>query len=450
MSYAQTSDDWQRTVLQFTVALRTIGGIDAELDLFHTADHQQWSTFGPKQIEDSQFILIAVDATYRLRWEGKEKPGIGAGVSREAAAIKAIFDRDQQEALRRIKVVVLPGATEDDIPADLFGFNERFVLGTFDRAELDPLLRSLWGKPIYEKPPLGPIPALPALSIAEVEQSMRTASAGSHERSSAERDEHKDASAVDADDAATLALRLDQVTEELRELGVTDAGGGRHAELERERAALEASIDALTRAKDHPPEPPTSAGKPDRSPMVQRLIDALQHPSSDIRFEALSALDDHLDAELLPHIEPLLDDPDEFVQRLAYGYYGRLAGPSGVPRLVAALKDPNSDIRFEALSALDDHLDAELLPHIEPLLDDPDEFVQRLAYGYYGRLAGPSGVPRLVAALKDPNSDIRFEALSALDDHLDAELLPHIEPLLDDPDEFVQRLAYGYYGRLAK
>lgn len=62
VSYAQGSDAWQKTVLQFTTALRSIGGIEAELDLFHGSDHRQWTTFGPNLIDKSDFTLVAVDA----------------------------------------------------------------------------------------------------------------------------------------------------------------------------------------------------------------------------------------------------------------------------------------------------------------------------------------------------------------------------------------------------
>lgn len=87
VSYAQ-SGDWQKTVLQFTAALRRVGGVDAELDLFHSSDHRQWTTFGPNLIDKSDFTLVAVDAAYKRRWEGDEVEGVGAGAAREAAAIR--------------------------------------------------------------------------------------------------------------------------------------------------------------------------------------------------------------------------------------------------------------------------------------------------------------------------------------------------------------------------
>lgn len=140
---------WRQTVLDFATALRTVGGIDADLDLWHTASHENWSTFGVSGIRENDFVLIAASSSYRERWEETGSPRSGAGSAREANAIKAIFDRDRAEFRRRVKVVLLPGATIDDIPTELVSSTERFRIGGFDLAGLTPLLRSLYGKPAW-------------------------------------------------------------------------------------------------------------------------------------------------------------------------------------------------------------------------------------------------------------------------------------------------------------
>ncbi|MGN6202237.1 MAG: SEFIR domain-containing protein, partial [Solirubrobacterales bacterium] len=157
VSYAQSSRPWQETVLDFTTALRNPGGVEAEIDLFHDVDHQRWATFGANLIEASDFTLIAVDAAYKRRWLGREEKGVGAGVAREAAAIRAIYERDQEEFLKRIKLILLPGIGEEDVPGDLLGDCERFAVGSFDLMGLEGLLRSLYGRPAFPKPDLSPI-----------------------------------------------------------------------------------------------------------------------------------------------------------------------------------------------------------------------------------------------------------------------------------------------------
>ena len=71
---------------------------------------------------------------------------------------------------------------------------------------------------------------------------------------------------------------------------------------------------------------------------------------------------------------------------------GPAAGPapaSGTAdRLVALLADRDSDVRYEAMSALGDRLSPDLLPVIEPLIDDADKYVRRMAVEYFGQLSG--------------------------------------------------------------
>jgi HEAT repeat protein len=45
-------------------------------------------------------------------------------------------------------------------------------------------------------------------------------------------------------------------------------------------------------------------------------------------------------------------------------------------------------VRFEAMSALGKRLSPGLLPVIEPLLNDPDNYIRRMAVDYYAQLGG--------------------------------------------------------------
>ena len=57
--------------------------------------------------------------------------------------------------------------------------------------------------------------------------------------------------------------------------------------------------------------------------------------------------------------------------------------------LVEALDDSDGTVRFNAMVALREHLVPELLPVIEPLLKDPDEYIRRYAIDYYAQLNPP-------------------------------------------------------------
>jgi len=91
-------------------------------------------------------------------------------------------------------------------------------------------------------------------------------------------------------------------------------------------------------------------------------------------------------------------------------------GPVGTNResLLAALSDPDEDVRYEALSGLGDHLGPDLVPVIAPLLESPEKYTRRRALDYYARLAPPDVKQRLLAALSDPDEDVRAAAEDAL------------------------------------
>jgi hypothetical protein len=255
VSYAQSSRPWQELVLDFTVALRKPGGVDAEVDLFHDVDHQRWTTFGANLIEASDFTLIAIDRAYKRRWQGKEARGVGAGVAREAAAIRSIYDRDQDEFLKRIKLVLLPEIGEEEVPGDLLGDCERFVIDSFDLEGLERLLRSIHGRTAHPKPDLAPIPVLPPKAIARLEGK----DSASLARSSGE---VPGAKATDARDERNLRGQLRRVQGELKEARASEV---RKNTLRREQVALEVSLEALAQAQ-RPRRRKARKGAPRRVP----------------------------------------------------------------------------------------------------------------------------------------------------------------------------------------
>jgi RNA polymerase sigma factor (sigma-70 family) len=163
--WAHGDDAWHKTIVAFAVTLREFG-IDADVDLFHLHDQDvDWTTYGPQAITDRAFALIAVSRAYKERWEGSADPRVGAGAVREANVLKTLFNQDRNAFRRKVKVVVLPGATVDDIPAELAAAAQRFEIETIDEAGLEDLLRTLAGRPAYVAPPLGTLPPLRPKSV---------------------------------------------------------------------------------------------------------------------------------------------------------------------------------------------------------------------------------------------------------------------------------------------
>ena len=176
VSWAHSDDAWQKRIASFAVALRN-SGIVADVDLFHaTEPGVDWSTYGPDAIRNSDVTIIAASATYKERWEQRRPTRSGAGAAREANVLKDLFDRDHDEFLRKVTVVLFEGITVDDVPAELASGLPHFEIKGFEQKHLEHLLRRLTGQPAFPPPPVGQIPILPpALRSAENARSVAVA-----------------------------------------------------------------------------------------------------------------------------------------------------------------------------------------------------------------------------------------------------------------------------------
>ncbi len=167
VSWAHEDGDWQATVAEFAFELRKLG-IDADIDLIHLQDRAvNWTTYGPRAIQESDFVLIAVSAAYKERWEGTNAPGTGAGAAREANTLKTLFGDDQEAFYGKVKIVILPEATTDDIPTELKAVVHRFPIATIDEPGLEGLLRVLTDQPEFVAPPVGSVPLLPPKPVGQ-------------------------------------------------------------------------------------------------------------------------------------------------------------------------------------------------------------------------------------------------------------------------------------------
>jgi hypothetical protein len=165
VSWAHGDHGWQTSVAEFAFRLREFG-VDVDLDLWHLHDPSvDWATYGPREIQARQFVLIPVSRAYKERWEGKAAVGTGAGAAREANTLKALFEEDQDAFRRKVKIILLPGATVPDIPTELRSTVQHFPVPTLDLVGLEALLRTLTGQPEFVAPELGPLPLLPPRSL---------------------------------------------------------------------------------------------------------------------------------------------------------------------------------------------------------------------------------------------------------------------------------------------
>ena len=97
------------------------------------------------------------------------------------------------------------------------------------------------------------------------------------------------------------------------------------------------------------------------------------------------------------------------------------------PALVAALKDPDPDVRRMALEALGATKDPAALDAMLGMLEDPDAMTRRTAVGFLVAIPEPRAADGLILALKDSNSDVRWTAAMLLGNRREKTA---IEPLI--------------------
>ena len=154
---------WRDAVLGFTHVLLD-SGIDADIDLFHGHVATDWARFGPAAIRNADYVLIAVSRTWRRAWDGDLAADEYAGARGEANALRGLHKEDADRFLEKVIPVILPGASEDDIPTELRATSHWSRVRTLDETGIDDLYRRLTGQAGYPKPPLGKLRKLPPLS----------------------------------------------------------------------------------------------------------------------------------------------------------------------------------------------------------------------------------------------------------------------------------------------
>lgn len=162
ISYSWDSDNHKDNVLKLADRLRH-DGIDCNIDQYEVAPPEGWPRWMSNQIDKSDFVLVVCTEQYKRRFQGKEEPGKGKGVTWEGAIInQVIYDYNQRKKTKFIPII-FSSQQANYIPPEISGFT-RYLLNTesldSDRAYED-IYRHLTGQPSNKKPTLGKLKSLP-------------------------------------------------------------------------------------------------------------------------------------------------------------------------------------------------------------------------------------------------------------------------------------------------
>lgn len=165
VSYSHTEAGWTQAqaaerrdhVHRLVFALRTVGAIDADADIFH--QNEDWTRWGPAQVASSDAVLVVASPAWRDAWVGDGDPTRNKGVRAEADAVRSI-EQAGPEFQKRVRLMMLPGSSDSDIRVGMHGIARHYVPG-FEGADLEELLRDLTDQPKFVKPHLGDVPVFP-------------------------------------------------------------------------------------------------------------------------------------------------------------------------------------------------------------------------------------------------------------------------------------------------
>ena len=179
--------------------------------------------------------------------------------------------------------------------------------------------------------------------------------------------------------------------------------------------------------------------------VIQGLTEAMKDPDADVRSQALQALTQLGVPVAYETLVAALKDEDADLRQQAAHSLARLRDTRAVQPLIGALKDEDADVRQQAAFALGQMGATDAIPALTAALKDTDEDVRQTAIFGLMRLGDRGAMPAYVEALKDASADVRQQAVFALSRVGDSSAVPAIVRLLagDESADVRQQAAFA-------
>jgi len=214
-----------------------------------------------------------------------------------------------------------------------------------------------------------------------------------------------------------------------------------------------------------------SLGQMNHPTAVDALVEALRHPTQQVRLQAAVQLIGFQDARAVPvllesqrwkdqEVEPwriarigesavpglveALRSDDRRVRVCAAAALGAFQSSAAVLALAACLSDPDTEFRREAIAALRETGSSEAVEALRQALPGSQGDERRLLVTALGKCGGKAVVPDLIALTSDPERDVRNAAAWCLKETKDAASIPAlIRALTDSYDQVGAAAAEG-------
>jgi len=214
-----------------------------------------------------------------------------------------------------------------------------------------------------------------------------------------------------------------------------------------------------------------SLGQMNHPAAVDALVEALRHPTQQVRLQAAVQLIGFHDARAVPvllesqgwkgqEVEPwkiarigesavpglvnALQSDDSKVRLCAVSALGSFHSSTTVVALAACLDDPDPDFRQKVIAALRETRSSEAVPALRRALPGSEGNLRSSLVTALGKCGGKSVVPDLIQAARDPDREIRNSAVWCLKEISDASSVPALlEALTDSYDQVGAAAAEG-------
>lgn len=190
---------------------------------------------------------------------------------------------------------------------------------------------------------------------------------------------------------------------------------------------------------------------PMRSPeAIAALVAALSDEEEFVRWHAAEALAKQEVGNVFPTLAVSLADADPLRRAGAARSLGLLGGEAATQALLQRTQDPDSRVRAAVAEALGHIADPTALPALLPLLADPEPLVVRTVSHALSLIGSPTSAGALAAALARPGQPLlvrrALAAALARAPHPDAQ--PELLAALADPDPQVRAYAARGLGQV--
>jgi HEAT repeat protein len=177
-------------------------------------------------------------------------------------------------------------------------------------------------------------------------------------------------------------------------------------------------------------------------------VAALSDPDEDVRLAAADAAIRLRAAEATDVVAGWLNAPDARLRRKACEVARALPNARAVAPLARTLGDPDSEVRAAAAEALGSQASPEAVPPLLGRLDDPAPVVRIQIAVALARLGDGRAVVPLVGKVQDSSADVRQAVVRALGDLGEGRAAPSLVLALRDQVDDVRRDALEALGRM--